>query len=94
MAVRIDYVISFTFTEEQLPALRAEAQRRFDSATEEEREQYGFDKVQFDVSNIRHCAEMLLGEPDDFIGGREIEYQEASWGIAGLSEVEASSGAR
>jgi len=87
MAVQIDYAVSFTFTDEQLPALREEAQRRFDAATEEERELAGFKDGQFDASNIRHCAQMMLGDPDDLIGSRTLEYDGASWGISALTEV-------
>lgn len=90
MAVQIDYVVSFTFNEAQLPALRAEAQQRFELATEEHRRFSGFGDVQFDVSNIRHCAQILLQDADDLIGGGEFEYQQASWGVAGVNEVEES----
>lgn len=90
MAVKIDYAVSFTFTDEQLPALREEAQRRFDAATDEERELAGFENGQFDASNIRHCAQIMLGDPDSLIGSTTLEYNEASWGVAALTEVEES----
>ncbi|WP_421567332.1 hypothetical protein [Stenotrophomonas sp. PD6] len=87
MAVQIDYVVSFTFNEDQLPALRVEAQQRFDSATGEERKLAGFGDVQFDPSDVHHCAQILLRDADDLIGGGKLEYQEASWGVAGVNEV-------
>lgn len=90
MAVQIDYVVSFTFNDDHLPALRAEAQHRFDSATGEERKLAGFGDVQFDASDINHCAQIQLRDADDLIGGSKLEYHGASWGAAGVNEVEES----
>lgn len=73
MAIQFTYSITIAFEEDQLEQIRSEAAKRKSSVE-------GTLDDEFDLSDIKDCAAILLGDPLEAIAG-DLQYQEASFGV-------------